>query len=1096
MGWTHTATAPPPSTGIAFSSGNSRSHSHSHGHNNGGSAARSTSSMYTSYGGASGYPSMATTAENVGLAAMGRTTDSASATAYRMTPSLQALPPPPSPSSPSTTSSSSPLMYPVQTSPHDYNHHLRNPYGYIDCRTAAVAAAAAAANMPQSSSSSLYMAHNEYPPMTANSNRMMRNLAEKMRRDKLNTYINELSTLVPMVSNSPKKMDKTSVLRLATTYLRIHRVTEATRDQRNVLPQILSSSEWPQTLLDKMDGVMLIVTSAGKIVFISHNIEKVLGHTQTELMGHGLSNITFPPDLPELRRCLTPDKEDENCSDNTNANNCTLVERQRRSFCLRLRHRCLARSEQPQYEPMHLNGFLRVPKKYTCQAQKKSRKCKGEMTATNSNEILLVAVMKPAREMTLMSIVEASQEEYVTRHWYDGRIVFCDQRISLVSGYLPEEVKGLQALQFMAKEEVHWVMIALRQMLWNREGFGKSCYRLKRKNGDFIYMVTHGYLEPCEDLQKSTFVCVNTLVSSEEGLREIRNMKKKFTPIIERRDEPAIAAIAEKYAFVRMQGRNVPDLNPTTEDPDELKNALKAMVTNIPPPIEVKEDPEQCRETQFAKVKYISKTLPPPTIPTGKVITVMDEKTASPTSPAPSTSSKRDRLSPLPVSTSAAYGTTATNSASMGSPSPSPSPSPSSSSSQCQHAVVSPSSMAALSPCGAALSRTSFQNRPSVLRIAPARQAVNSVSATVADNYAISSTSNFDGDKATNDDAGRKYSASFCGSPAAAAVAGTGSVRRGSTNCDFIKQECAIKQEAVDVDNYNDDGCGVDDDDDDADADADDDDLEAQIAAVIQTDSGQQLVAAMAAAQAMPRVGVVVSGRSALKRRLDCDASSFASSIVPIKKNAHCADGVAKARHQKHLLAATAVPSPLPLPPSHQVSSSSSSYVPYSAAAAVAASASPCSNSAGSALLLATTQISRIDDPYTRLADIDVCDPTAQFVHNITADSFETTNQPEQVLQLLDNENLKHRHIELESKMHIQGAQIHAIEGDLDKVPFTTEQLGFQTDLTQLKEQHVKQKKMLMTLQQDHHSLQHCNTTDGCANITSNTTPTHQNVGV
>lgn len=90
-------------------------------------------------------------------------------------------------------------------------------------------------------------------------------------------------------------------------------------------------------------------------------------------------------------------------------------------------------------------------------------------------------------------------------------------------------------------------------VLWNREGFGKSCYRLKRKNGDFIYMVTHGYLEPCEDLHRSTFVCVNTLVSSEEGEREIRNMKKKFTPIIERKDEPAIAAIAEKYNFCGLQ---------------------------------------------------------------------------------------------------------------------------------------------------------------------------------------------------------------------------------------------------------------------------------------------------------------------------------------------------------------------------------------------------------------------------------------------------------------------------------------------------------------------------------------------------------------
>lgn len=51
----------------------------------------------------------------------------------------------------------------------------------------------------------------------------MRNLAEKKRRDTLNTHISELSTLVPMVASSSKKMDKTSVLRLSATYLRMNK---------------------------------------------------------------------------------------------------------------------------------------------------------------------------------------------------------------------------------------------------------------------------------------------------------------------------------------------------------------------------------------------------------------------------------------------------------------------------------------------------------------------------------------------------------------------------------------------------------------------------------------------------------------------------------------------------------------------------------------------------------------------------------------------------------------------------------------------------------------------------------------------------------
>lgn len=51
----------------------------------------------------------------------------------------------------------------------------------------------------------------------------MRNKAEKQRRDKLNTCIAELSQLVPLISNSSKKIEKTSVLRLSAAYLRLSR---------------------------------------------------------------------------------------------------------------------------------------------------------------------------------------------------------------------------------------------------------------------------------------------------------------------------------------------------------------------------------------------------------------------------------------------------------------------------------------------------------------------------------------------------------------------------------------------------------------------------------------------------------------------------------------------------------------------------------------------------------------------------------------------------------------------------------------------------------------------------------------------------------
>lgn len=55
----------------------------------------------------------------------------------------------------------------------------------------------------------------------SNLTRIQRNVAEKQRRDKLNGYISELANIVPMVSMSSKRLDKTSILRLSAAHLRL-----------------------------------------------------------------------------------------------------------------------------------------------------------------------------------------------------------------------------------------------------------------------------------------------------------------------------------------------------------------------------------------------------------------------------------------------------------------------------------------------------------------------------------------------------------------------------------------------------------------------------------------------------------------------------------------------------------------------------------------------------------------------------------------------------------------------------------------------------------------------------------------------------------
>lgn len=52
--------------------------------------------------------------------------------------------------------------------------------------------------------------------------RKIRNDCEKQRRDRLNAYIGELARLVPVVTTATRRIDKSSILRLAVNYLQVH----------------------------------------------------------------------------------------------------------------------------------------------------------------------------------------------------------------------------------------------------------------------------------------------------------------------------------------------------------------------------------------------------------------------------------------------------------------------------------------------------------------------------------------------------------------------------------------------------------------------------------------------------------------------------------------------------------------------------------------------------------------------------------------------------------------------------------------------------------------------------------------------------------
>lgn len=95
---------------------------------------------------------------------------------------------------------------------------------------------------------------------------------------------------------------------------------------------------------------------------------------------------------------------------------------------------------------------------------------------------------------------------------------------------------------------------------------GDSCYRLISRTGSFIYLKSRAILEIDEKTREvRSFICVNTLVSAEEGRRLNKEMKKKFSAIISE---------AELNA---MENGLVMDV----ENPRQLERAILNLITNL-----------------------------------------------------------------------------------------------------------------------------------------------------------------------------------------------------------------------------------------------------------------------------------------------------------------------------------------------------------------------------------------------------------------------------------------------------------------------------------------------------------------------------------
>ncbi|XP_064082096.1 neuronal PAS domain-containing protein 2-like isoform X1 [Macrobrachium nipponense] len=376
-------------------------------------------------------------------------------------------------------------------------------------------------------------------PKLPSSSREMRNIAEKMRRDKLNNYVSELASIVPLVCGSNKRIDKTSVLRLAASYIRMHNILGDGDQKKRILTTGGPTQRGLMASLEEaIGGFLLVMSSTGKVVFITEAVESFFGYTQVDLLGSSIYNVIHSEDHEILREQLA----NRECSRDT-----------RRSFFCRMMEKALSRNDPSRYEIIHIVGLLKPlperspvtgassPSKFTVEETDSTYSDSDNddmQSVCSTNKIgthMLVAFVRVVKDrpITEISLVESTQDEYITRHTMDGKILYSDHRISFVTGLMPTEVIGTSAFKYMHSEDMVWSMVAHKLMFTSTQGQGLVSYRLKCKGGSLVTLRSRGYIELNKETgQAETFVCINTVVSNKEANDEIRNQRRKLLPII------------------------------------------------------------------------------------------------------------------------------------------------------------------------------------------------------------------------------------------------------------------------------------------------------------------------------------------------------------------------------------------------------------------------------------------------------------------------------------------------------------------------------------------------------------------------------------
>ncbi|KAM7424163.1 hypothetical protein PAMA_000487 [Pampus argenteus] len=269
---------------------------------------------------------------------------------------------------------------------------------------------------------------------------------EKRRRNKMNSFTDELASLMPTCNTDSRKLNKLSVLHMAVQHIKnlqsernydFYSSTAKLYTDVHHKPAFLSDEELKHLILRAADGFLFVVDcDQGKIQFVSESVDNILNYSKNELIGQSLFNYLHPKDIAKVKEQLssadiTPQKRLLN-----------------------------AKTDQMGFCTIHSTGFLKSWSPTEVDLGEKNK-----LDSNGCNLSCLVAVGRLHHHTVSWPVqndVKVKPMEFVSRHAVDGKFVFVDPRATAILSYLPQELLENSFYEYFHEDDIahlakcHW----------------------------------------------------------------------------------------------------------------------------------------------------------------------------------------------------------------------------------------------------------------------------------------------------------------------------------------------------------------------------------------------------------------------------------------------------------------------------------------------------------------------------------------------------------------------------------------------------------------------------------------------------------------